>query len=68
YCSHKRRSRSCKKSYRSHNKPYYPDKKSHKKHYKKPHHHYRHKKDDDFHSKKEFWKDGNCWVVKKKYK
>ncbi|MFC9277500.1 spore gernimation protein GerQ, partial [Bacillus spizizenii] len=30
------------------------------------HHHY--KKEDDYHSKKEFWKDGNCWVVKKKYK
>ncbi|MCY9188084.1 spore gernimation protein GerQ, partial [Bacillus mojavensis] len=39
-------------------------KRSHKKHGRK----FQHRKKDDYDSKKEFWKDGNCWVVKKKYK
>ncbi|EPH6067252.1 spore coat protein CotG, partial [Escherichia coli] len=65
YCSHKKKSRSYKKSCRTHKKSY----RSHKKYYKKPHHHCDdYKRHDDYDSKKEYWKDGNCWVVKKKYK
>ncbi|AXP50090.1 spore gernimation protein GerQ, partial [Bacillus subtilis subsp. subtilis] len=54
-----------KKSCRTHKKSY----RSHKKYYKKPYHHCDdYKRHDDYDSKKEYWKDGNCWVVKKKYK
>ncbi|MEC0780719.1 spore gernimation protein GerQ, partial [Bacillus atrophaeus] len=51
---HKKKSRSHKKSYRSHK--HFCSKRSRS--YKK----------DYYYSKKEFWKDGNVWTVKKKYK